>query len=314
MIGVSSIIQNAITPYFKEKKAPIKIVGEITKHENLIVALVIGESARQKNFSLYGYSRKNTNPQLSRYQDLHLLNGNAKQGSTINALPEILEKNGIKLTEITSKLGVKTSCLVHFTLYGNCASIGEIETNNCAHNGQCYDEDVLPLLADALEGYKSGYQFTVLHLGGGSHGPIYQKRFPEEFQIFKPQCSEANVMGHCSKEQLYNSYDNSILYTDYVLDGIITQLDKKNEPYVFIYLSDHGESLMEGDRVFHGHPTGISLPKEQAEIPLIVRASVPISIVKRKKYEQQDVFDTVLELFSIKTPLISTKNAFIKKH
>jgi hypothetical protein len=65
--------------------------------------------------------------------------------------------------------------------------------------------------------------------------------------------------------------------------------------------------------MFHGMPPGIPLPPEQAEIPLIVKSSVPISIVERAEYYQQDVFDTVLDLFSIRTPLFDTSGSFIEK-
>ena len=84
-------------------------------------------------------------------------------------------------------------------------------------------------------------------------------------------------------------------------------------PYVFIYLSDHGESLMEEGRMFHGVPPGSSLPPEQAEIPLIVKASVPIRIVERDEYRQQDVFDTVLDLLSIESPVADRSRSFVKR-
>jgi glucan phosphoethanolaminetransferase (alkaline phosphatase superfamily) len=63
--------------------------GRVTSAENLVVVLAIGESSRQENFSLYGYRRQNTNPLLSKEKDLHVLNGIAKKGSTLYALPEI---------------------------------------------------------------------------------------------------------------------------------------------------------------------------------------------------------------------------------
>ena len=75
------------------------------------------------------------------------------------------------------------------------------------------------MLEDNLRTYASGYRFVVLHLGGGSHGPVYSDRHPPEFQRFKPMCTEADVANQCTVEQLYNSYDNTILYTDYVLGG-----------------------------------------------------------------------------------------------
>ena len=84
-------------------------------------------------------------------------------------------------------------------------------------------------------------------------------------------------------------------------------------PYVFIYVSDHGESLMEDGRLFHGMPPGIALPPEQAQVPLIVKSSIPVSIVERAEYDQPDIFDTVLDLFSIQTPTFDRSGSFIKK-
>ena len=307
-----SLLVDAIQEYYRDNKKEIDISGSVSREQDLMVVLAIGESSRQKNFSLYGYDRNNTNPVLSQVGDLHLLNGIANKGSTIYALPEILEKGEVKLPTITSKLGIDTACYVHYTLYDNCSFVGEIEVDNCGHNDTCYDEDVLPLLEAKLQSYISGYSFVVLHLGGGSHGPTYSDKHPEEFQLFKPMCFDADVVNQCTEEELYNSYDNTIAYVDYVLGEAIDLLDESEVPYVFIYLSDHGESLLENGRLFHGMPPGVPLPPEQAEIPLIVKSSMPLSIVKRDEYLQQDVFDTVLDLLSIETQLFTKEKSFIK--
>jgi hypothetical protein len=65
--------------------------------------------------------------------------------------------------------------------------------------------------------------------------------------------------------------------------------------------------------MFHGMPPGMSLPAEQAEIPLIVKSSIPISIVQRAAYQQGDVFDTVLDLFSIQSQTFDKAGSFINK-
>jgi lipid A ethanolaminephosphotransferase len=203
---------------------------------------------------------------------------------------------------------------VNYTLYDNCAAVGETKVSDCGHDGKCYDEDVIPLLQKNLATYQSGYRFVVLHLGGGSHGPVYGDRHPPEFRRFTPMCEDADVAGKCSREQLYNSYDNSILYVDHVLGETITTLDRAAIPYVLIYLSDHGESLGEEGRLFHGVPPGMKLPAEQAQIPLIVKASMPITIVPRAEYAQGDVFDTVLGLFSIHAEKFDRAGDFIRRN
>ena len=311
--STASALHRSIESYNRKHKREVQITGHISSQDDLVVVLTIGEGARQKSFSLYGYSRKNTNPALSEINNLHTFNGKADIGTTLLALQNILERKDIKLPAITSQLGVDTSCYVNYTLYDSCDSVGEVHVDNCSHEGKCYDEDVIPLLENNLKTYVSGYRFIILHLGGGSHGPRYNERHPPEFQYFMPQCLAADVVNDCTIEQLYNSYDNSILYTDYVLGNIIKKLELSGAPYVFMYISDHGESLMEEGRLFHGMPPGISLPPEQAQVPLIVKSSVPIATTKREEYHLQDVFDTVLNLFSIETEVLNKESVFIEK-
>jgi lipid A ethanolaminephosphotransferase len=276
-----------------------------------VVVLAIGETSRQKNFSLYGYDRQ-TNPILSKEKNLHILNGKARIGSTLYALPEILVKNDIPLTSITSKLGIDTACYVNYTLHNNCLIPGEVKVENCKRD-TCFDEDTIPYLQKNLSEYKSGSRFIVIHIGGGSHGPSYHERYPAEFQQFKPICNDADVVNKCTKEELYNTFDNTILYVDFVVGNIIKTLDKSKLKYVFFYLSDHGESLLEEGRIFHGMPPGFDLPPEQAQIPLIVKSSIPISIKKFEEYTQQQVFDTILDLFNIETQVADKEKSFIKK-
>lgn len=311
--GSVNAASKELKPYIQRQQKDIEFAAKVTTPGNLVVVLAVGESSRRKNFSVYGYDRRNTNPVLGQVDGLHLLDAVATRASTLYALPRILEKQDIKLTTAVSRAGVPTACYVNYTLYDNCAAVGETRVGNCAHGGKCYDEDVIPLLEQDLAKYSSGYRFVVLHLGGGSHGPMYADRHPPEFLQFKPPCTDADVANQCTAEELYNSYDNTILYVDHVLGQAIRALDKSGVPYVFIYLSDHGESLLEGGMMFHGVPPGVSLPAEQAEIPLIVKSSVPISITPRPVYQQPDVFDSVLDLFSIQAANFDRAGSFIER-
>jgi lipid A ethanolaminephosphotransferase len=311
--GGFSVASRVAVPFSHLRRKDVEVTGLVAAPGNLIVVLAIGESSRRKNFSVYGYARRDTNPVLGTVDGLHLLNGVARRGSTINALPQILQKRRVKLPTIVSHAGIMTSCIVNYSLYDNCDAVGETKVGPCGHGGKCYDEDVMPLLEARLASYKAGYEFVVLHLGGGSHGPIYRDRHPPEFLRFQPTCDSADVASQCTLDQLYNSYDNTILYVDHVVGTILQSLDRSGAPYVFLYLSDHGESLLENGVMFHGMPPGIALPAEQAQIPLIVKASTAISIVERDEYEQTDVFDTVLDLFSIQSPIFERERSFIHR-
>jgi lipid A ethanolaminephosphotransferase len=309
--GSVNAAAKSVKPYFKKNEKEVEITARVTNPRDLVVVLAVGESSRRSNFSVYGYTRRNTTPELGKISGLHFLDAIATRASTLYALPKILTKDDIKLTTIVSRVGVPTACLVNYTLYENCAAVGETKVGDCGHGGKCYDEDVVPLLKTNLATYKSGYRFVVLHLGGGSHGPVYYERHPPEFQQFKPVCADADVANKCSLEQIYNSYDNTILYVDHVLGQVVRTLDGSGVPYVLIYLSDHGESLMENGVMFHGMPPGMALPAEQAQIPLIVKSSLPIEIAKRAEYGQPDVFDTVLDLFSIQSDKFDKAGSFI---
>jgi lipid A ethanolaminephosphotransferase len=308
--GSINAATKTLRPYFATDQRSLKVSAAVATPGDLVVVLAVGESSRRANFSLYGYGR-DTNPILETIDGLHHLDGIATRASTLYALPKILEKQGIKLTTLTAKAGVPTVCYVNYSLYDNCAAVGEIKASQCGHGGKCYDEDVVPLLREDLRHYQAGYRFIVLHLGGGSHGPLYGDRHPPEFRRFQPTCDDADVANRCSVEQLYNSYDNTILYLDHVIGDTLGVLEASKVPYVFIYVSDHGESLMEEGRLFHGVPPGMSLPAEQADIPLLVKASIPLTVQRRPQYVQPDIFDSILDLFSIESPGFDKAGSFL---
>ncbi|MEJ1686492.1 sulfatase-like hydrolase/transferase, partial [Escherichia coli] len=62
----------------------------------------------------------------------------------------------------------------------------------------------------------------------GSHGPTYYNRYPAAFRKFTPTCDTNEIQG-CTREQLTNTYDNTILYVDYVVDKAIKLLQSKQD-------------------------------------------------------------------------------------
>jgi len=314
--SLGSAAQHGLQPYFRPLAQQNDVSGVLAQQEDLVVVLAVGETSRQKSFGLYGYTGNETTPRLSSIDDLHVLNGKARIGSTLYALREILVKDGVPLTLLADRAGVKTACYVNYTLYKNCAVPGEVQVRDCGGpGGKCYDEDVIPLLRNHLADYQAGagQSLVVLHLGGGSHGPSYHERYPEQFQAFQPLCQDADVLNQCTQEELVNAYDNSILYVDHVLNEAIATLEQSGHPYVFVFVSDHGESLNENGRIFHGMPPGIPLPPEQAQVPLLVKSSMPIRIDEREEYSQRDLFDTILGLLAVHSPAAEPQRGFIRQ-
>lgn len=136
-----------------------------------------------------------------------------------------------------------------------------------------------------------------------SHGPAYSKKYPSRFETFKPVCNSVEL-GKCSQEELINAYDNTIVYTDYILYSIIEDLKQLKEyKSTMIFVSDHGESLGEKNLYMHGVPISFA-PKEQYEIPFIVWVSDHSRELKSNKtLTQNHVFHSVLNFLSIGSPI-----------
>ncbi len=100
-------------------------------------------------------------------------------------------------------------------------------TGQCI-DGECYDD----VLFHNLDSYIDNLQqdgIIVLHTIG-SHGPTYYNRYPAAFRKFTPTCDTNEIQG-CTREQLTNTYDNTILYVDYVVDKAIKLLQSKQDKF-----------------------------------------------------------------------------------
>ncbi|RKV84795.1 MAG: phosphoethanolamine transferase, partial [Bacteroidetes bacterium] len=136
-----------------------------------------------------------------------------------------------------------------------------------------------------------------------SHGPSYSKKYPPQFETFSPVCNGVEL-SKCSAEELMNAYDNTIVYTDYILHKIIEDLKSLTDyKSTMIFVSDHGESLGEKNLYMHGVPMKFA-PKEQYEIPFIVWVSDSNTQVKNiDNLCQNYVFHSVLKFLSIQSPV-----------
>jgi lipid A ethanolaminephosphotransferase len=107
----------------------------------------------------------------------------------------------------------------------------------------------------------------------GSHGPAYFERYPPAFEKFKPAC-RSNQLQHCSPQEIFNAYDNTIAYTDHVLAKQIAMLRAADDHIdgLLIYASDHGESLGENSIYLHGMPYAFA-PDTQKQVPMLLWAS-----------------------------------------
>jgi lipid A ethanolaminephosphotransferase len=131
----------------------------------------------------------------------------------------------------------------------------------------CMDNVLLYKLNDYINSLKDD-GVIVLHQMG-SHGPAYYRRSTPEFRKFSPTC-DSNQIQDCTHEQLVNTYDNSLLYTDAMLDDTIKLLQQYSGKFntALVYLSDHGESLGENGMYLHGYALCLrSKPADPRSLP-----------------------------------------------
>ena len=296
--------------YKKNQKEILLPNATLKDNQKSVVILVIGESARSQNFSLYGY-QKNTNPLLSKIPNLYHFNATSSATYTTagvkailehtntdelyEILPNYLNRNNVEVIWRTSNWGEPP---VHIENYKKKEDL----IPNCKGNGCNYDEVLLTGLKEQIQASKKNKILIVLHTSM-SHGPTYSKKYPPQFEAFKPVCNSVEL-GKCSQTDLINAYDNTIVYTDYFLSKVIedlTQLTAFNSTMIFV--SDHGESLGENNLYMHGLPLSIA-PKEQYEIPFIVWMSDSTKQLKpNKTLSQNNVFHSVLNFLGIQSPI-----------
>lgn len=291
----------------KEILLPNATIKDSTKS---VVILVIGESARSQNFSLYGY-KKNTNPLLSQTPNLFAFKATScatyttagvkcilehKNTSDLyEILPNYLYRNGVDVFWRTTNWGEPP---VHIKNYETKEKlIAECKGDSCN-----YDQVLLTGLKEEILASKKNKIFIVLHTST-SHGPTYSKKYPPQFETFKPVCNSVEL-GNCSKEELINAYDNTIVYTDYILHNVIEDLKQlKGYNSTMMFVSDHGESLGENNLYMHGLPLSIA-PKEQFNIPFIVWLSDSTKHLNTNQaLTQGNVFHSVLSFLGVQSPV-----------
>lgn len=285
--------------------------GKITDDEKTVVVLVIGESARRANFQLYGYKR-DTNPLLSKREGLKVFKANSCATYTTAGTKAILEpKNSDDLYEVLPNYAFRTGADVSWRTYNwgeppihidEYLTIKELsdlfpDVNNS------YDGILFQGLRERIESSQKNKVLIILHTST-SHGPQYASKYPKEFEVYKPVAQNVEE-GEKNIGLLVNAYDNTIRYTDYLLDSLINTLSAmEGWNSAMLFVSDHGESLGENNIFMHGLPMRVA-PKFQYEIPFLVWTSKGFREYKNDLpavLEQHYVFHSVLNLLSIESP------------
>lgn len=287
--------------------------AEISKEGKDVCILIIGESARSKNFSLYGYPRP-TNPLLTKDSVINL---KAKASATYTTsgvkaileyidsdklyeiLPNYLYRSGVEVSWRTSNWGEPP---VHIEKY---LTVEDLE-KSYPDADKRFDGILFEGLAEEINNSEKDKILIILHTST-SHGPTYYQKYPAEFERFKPVCTTVE-MSKADPGELINAYDNTILYTDYLVHNVIqTMKGLSDRRSLVMFVSDHGESLGEKNLYMHGLPLSIA-PKEQIDIPFIVWTSdKELTVDPEKEVSQHHVFHTILNFLGISSPIYNAE-------
>lgn len=252
--------------------------------DDTYVVFVIGETTRWDHMGMLGYER-DTTPKLSQEKNLVAFRGEScdtatklslrcmfvREGGTDEGPGRTLKEQNV--FSVLKELGFSSELFAmqsEVWFYNNTNAdnyafreqIGSEQQNQ----GKSVDDMLLvPELKKSLDRHPQGKHLVILHTKGSHY--LYSQRYPREFARYQPECM--GVDDKCSKEMLINAFDNSVLYTDTVLDKVFDQLRDKKA--IVFYASDHGESISDNMHL-HGTPRNMA-PPEQFRVPMIVWAS-----------------------------------------
>ncbi|MEX5611554.1 phosphoethanolamine transferase CptA [Pseudomonas protegens] len=250
------------------KIAPLTNLKDSMANQPATLVLVIGESTNRQRMSLYGYPRQTT-PELDKLKDQLAIFNNVitPRPYTIEALQQVLtfadEENpdlylkSPSLVSVMKQAGYKTYWITNqqtmtkrntmLTTFSEQADEQVYLNNNRNQNARQYDGDVLEPFSKALAD-SAPRKFIVVHLLGTHMS--YQYRYPPSFDKFNDR---QGVPAGVRDDQLptYNSYDNAVLYNDFVVSNLIKNYAKTDPNGFLLYLSDHGEDVFDSA----GHDT-----------------------------------------------------------
>ena len=294
-----------------------------------VLIFILGETARAANFSLQGYAR-DTNPLLSRQNTVYFRDAYSCGTATAVSVPCLFSNQGRKKFDVDE--AKYTQNLLDVLVQGGYEVLWLENDDGCKgvcdrvptedmtkpgdprHCGKkyCRDGALLEGLETRVRNMR-GNAAIFLHTMG-SHGPSYYRRYPEHFRRFTPTCDTTDIQ-NCSREAIVNTYDNTILYTDYIISSVIDVAKRFPEMEIsVIYVSDHGESLGENGVYLHGLPYAIA-PEEQKHVPLLFWFSetmkragrIDENCLRRKAANEtvshDDLFHSVLSLLGVETTL-----------
>lgn len=338
-----AVKRNNASIHYKDASANFRFEAQATHPEDSceVYVMVIGETARAMNFSLYGYQR-NTNPRLSTTTGLVTFSDVTTQSNTTHkSVPMLLSQASATdferlfhekgILQAYREAGFHTVFLSNqrpnhsfidflseqadqwlFLKTGDANQAGRELAGATSKDGNYYDADLLPIL-DKILNQKRKKEFIVLHTYGSHFN--YMERYPREMAHFLPDT-------HCeakleNRPDLINAYDNTIRYTDFVLSGVIERLRKHGGMSAMLYTSDHGENIFDdAHKLFlHASPRA---SEYELRVPFLVWTSQSFRLLlpevsralsansHKQAQSSRSAFHTMLNIGGISTRYLQT--------
>ena len=246
-----------------------------------VYVLAIGESLRYDNVSLNGVYPRSTTPRLESMDNLILFDNYYSQAClTMYSVPMLITRatppnydlNFMErsIIEPFRECGFKTFTIVSNTnllsgeTYLSAGVDSLIVVPNIVRDGVIVSGDKTMIhLVDSLARQYDKLFIMMQFLGNHS----FYTNYEPEYDVYRPNANTCTPQERATCDSLYiNAYDNSILYTDYILSSIIQQIDRPNTISSFVFVSDHGEGITKDGG---GHGGNCTPEKEEYHVPFI---------------------------------------------
>jgi len=272
-----------------QKRQPLEVIDLMNDKPNFNLIVVMGESLNPHRMSAFGAIRKTT-PFLDAridkgeiYKRIVYSGGMSTKVSiptffNLKKYPEdvsALTKGHSNLLKLAKKKGMEAWWLSTQSA-GLATYSAQVDRRSFVSKEDIVIEDEKDTdlaLLDLLK--KVNFEkpsFVVLH-ERGSHSP-YERYHPDEYDVFPED-------GVGTDKKRVNSYDNSIVFSDYLHEEIIKYLEAHSSlPTIVLFTGDHGELV--GENGLWGH--SVLIP-EGAEVPYIVWSSESAKHLARQVIE-----------------------------
>jgi glucan phosphoethanolaminetransferase (alkaline phosphatase superfamily) len=290
--------------------------------------IVIGESLARHHMHLYGYPR-DTTPELNRLAEtgelLVFRNVVTSHALTVPALlsslrfPADQAHAGQTAFDIFNGGGFRTYWISNQYQYGAFESAVSLLTASATEHvwlnqplqgryeeRRNFDTVVLNPLQNIIR-RDTQDKVIFIHLLGDHF--YYRSRFPDSAAYFDG--ADRSSCRTPDQNQLFDDYDSSVRFNDYVMSQIIATMREFNGESFVLYLSDHGEEVYDW-REFFDHDDSMLSPY-LAEIPFVLwlsdayRSAHPaftarIAHATDRPFVTSDLIDALTELTRLSFP------------